>query len=400
MLGCAVLCLGPEDMSVRECCYYLTVSMTTVGYGDVAPTTVGGKLFMMPYTLIGLAVCFPIAMDAGEVVHKWLEGQLMRLADDNPDDNRSPQWVKGVLAIFMIIVPLVIGVTYFSLKDEPDCEWERIDALWWTFMTVTTVGYGDLSLCHPKTDMVFLIGYIIVSVVFVAAAITTLSTLHADVEKERREAELLASFNINIIRDLDTDGDGVDENEYVLGMLAAMGHIDPDIVDRYRRQFKRYDVDGSGKLTQEDLDMVDSEYQQSATKAKEDMNNKGLKRLSQINGLQSVRSSLSPTNSPPKLDASDDVGPEAVPDEEAPGAEDPQARDEHKQVEFGHRPSPPTYDDTELLEHDLSASVPEREAPSTPDTTLAPEDGWCGVVACGEFVGDHPKAQTDATDSP
>ena len=68
-----MLCLGPEDMSVRECCYYLTVSMTTVGYGDVAPTTVGGKLFMMPYTLIGLAVCFPIARDAGEVVHKWLE---------------------------------------------------------------------------------------------------------------------------------------------------------------------------------------------------------------------------------------------------------------------------------------------------------------------------------------
>ena len=269
LVGCVVLCLGPEKMSVRECCYYLTASITTVGYGDIAPTTTGGKLFMMPYTLIGLAVCLPIAMGAGGYLYKLMEHRLMLIVDDDPDDNESPQWVRGVLATTMIIFPILIGVGWFAWSINADCDWKHIDAFWWSFMTVMTVGYGDLTLCHPKTDMVFLTLYILIGVVFVSAAVTTLSTLYDDMAREKREVALLASFDIQQLRDLDTDGDGVDKNEYVLGMLAAMGHIDPAVVERYERQFDKYDVDGSGKLTQEDLDIIDAAYHQQAKRASE-----------------------------------------------------------------------------------------------------------------------------------
>ena len=264
--GSLVLCLGPEQFSVREACYFLTVSMTTVGYGDVSPTTKSAKLFMMIYILIGLAVCLPIAMDAGAYVHTHLGVFLMKLADTNPDDNRSPQWVKGVLAVVEIVLPILFGTGYFVITTQGDeeCAWGKLDALWWTFMTVTTVGYGDLSLCHPKTDMVFLIFFVLSSVVFVTAAITTLSKLGDDIRHEAREAELLASFNIDMIKDLDTDGDGVDKNEYVLGMLAAMGHLDDETILKYKRQFDEYDADGSGKLTKDDLDLIDAKYKASA----------------------------------------------------------------------------------------------------------------------------------------
>ncbi|KAH8051931.1 potassium channel [Aureococcus anophagefferens] len=138
-----------------------------------------------------------------------------------------PRWVKGVLAVVEIVLPILFGTGYFVMTTAGDeeCAWGNLDALWWTFMTVTTVGYGDLSLCHPKTDMVFLIFF-------------------------RREAELLASFNIDMIKDLDTDGDGVDKNEYVLGMLAAMGHLDDETILKYKRQFDEVRIfshfDGAG----------------------------------------------------------------------------------------------------------------------------------------------------------
>ena len=101
---------------------------------------------------------------------------------------------KGVLAVVEIVLPILFGTGYFVMTTAGDeeCAWGKLDALWWTFMTVTTVGYGDLSLCHPKTDMVFLIFFVLSSVVFVTAAITTLSKLGDDIRHEAREAELLA----------------------------------------------------------------------------------------------------------------------------------------------------------------------------------------------------------------
>ena len=48
-------------------------------------------------------------------------------------------------------------------------------------------------------------------------------------------------------------------------MLAAMGHIEEATVDKYVRQFKKYDADGSGTLTTDDLDILFADMQGDAT---------------------------------------------------------------------------------------------------------------------------------------
>ena len=42
-----------EDWSVIQVCYFLTVTSTTVGYGDLTPVTQAGRAFTMVYALIG-----------------------------------------------------------------------------------------------------------------------------------------------------------------------------------------------------------------------------------------------------------------------------------------------------------------------------------------------------------
>ena len=45
-----------EDWTVVEALYFSTVTLTTVGYGDLAPTTAGTQIFTIFYILTGIGV--------------------------------------------------------------------------------------------------------------------------------------------------------------------------------------------------------------------------------------------------------------------------------------------------------------------------------------------------------
>ena len=247
VIGCLVLYYHPKErMGLRESIYFLTVTLTTIGYGDVVPESDGAKIFMMFWIVVGLAAVFPVIIKAADHVVRRMERIAMHLVDNDPDDDYEPLWVKGVLAIIMIVIPLAVGNIYFFTRENK-CGWSELDALWMTFVTMTTVGYGDLALCDKEQDQLFVTVFAIFSVVLVAGAIGTLGNLYAENDRQNREAKMLASFDMDMIKALDQDGDGVDKNEYVLGMLSALGHLDGEIVARYEKQFNSYDVDGSGR---------------------------------------------------------------------------------------------------------------------------------------------------------
>lgn len=50
-----------EELSWLDSCYFTIVTLTTVGYGDIAPTTTAAKLFTMAYLLIGVGLLVALA---------------------------------------------------------------------------------------------------------------------------------------------------------------------------------------------------------------------------------------------------------------------------------------------------------------------------------------------------
>ncbi len=70
-----------EDWDIVDAFYFSVVTLTTTGYGDVAPVTTVGKLFTVAYLVTGLGLMFAFIRKLAErtIQRKPLKGVMKSL---------------------------------------------------------------------------------------------------------------------------------------------------------------------------------------------------------------------------------------------------------------------------------------------------------------------------------
>lgn len=86
IVGCCIFC-PLERWSVSKGIYWITVTVTTVGYGDVAPETAIGKLLGIFYILFGLAFIVNIVMGIANAIVQ----EAVQKAEDMAGDEKVCQ---------------------------------------------------------------------------------------------------------------------------------------------------------------------------------------------------------------------------------------------------------------------------------------------------------------------
>lgn len=114
--------------------------ITTIGYGNIAPKTSSGRVFCIFYGLFGVPLCLTWISELG----KFFGGRAKHLGQYLTKKGfslRKAQFTcTAIFLLWGVLVHLVLPPFVFMSQEG----WSYIEGLYFSFVTLTTIGFGDL----------------------------------------------------------------------------------------------------------------------------------------------------------------------------------------------------------------------------------------------------------------
>ncbi|CAF1141369.1 unnamed protein product [Didymodactylos carnosus] len=140
---------------------YAATVITTVGYGNIAPKSIAGKILTCGYAMIGIPIMIMCLTNTGDLLAyffiKYYSYTIRKLHRtmrkfrskkenkfeqecDGDDDEEQQQHVPIAATLGVLGLYILAGALLFSHWEG----WSYIDGAYFSFITFTTIGLGDL----------------------------------------------------------------------------------------------------------------------------------------------------------------------------------------------------------------------------------------------------------------
>jgi len=266
-----------EGWSFLDSIYFLAVTISTVGFGDLYPTTDFSKAFTIFTICTGFLLFCNLRSTLIQKIMKSCNCEINllnsrkkfvgQLTNQNSEQifstklfgvevhhsNETKSLARIFACILAIVLTILVGSFYFSVAQQLTF----IEALYFSVVIFTTVGYGAIV---PKNEQgkVFLIVFLVVSTFMVAVSLGHISVYAFETrERKKRYTNLRNALSRDLISTTPTDNvddDSVTCAEFVLGMLLQTGLVDYECdVEPWKEQFYKFGRGKNGKVDVSDV---------------------------------------------------------------------------------------------------------------------------------------------------
>lgn len=139
--------VSPQDLTRWnhiQAIFFASTVLTTIGYGNITPVTLSGRIFCLLYALIGIPLCLTVIADVGILV----AGSLPDIASKMEHFSAAIKSLVSALgALLLLLVFLSVGALLFMHLED---DWNFFDSFYFCFITMTTIGFGDLVPKKPQ----------------------------------------------------------------------------------------------------------------------------------------------------------------------------------------------------------------------------------------------------------
>ncbi|XP_053315418.1 potassium channel subfamily K member 17 [Spea bombifrons] len=128
-----------ETWSFAGSFFFSVTAITTIGYGNISPTTVGGRVFCVFFALFGIPLNLILLNRIGQrmltAVHRCGElfGRKVRRQKITKMSTNFCAVVIGLL-LFFLLPPILFG----AIEG-----WTYEEGFYYSFITLSTIGFGD-----------------------------------------------------------------------------------------------------------------------------------------------------------------------------------------------------------------------------------------------------------------
>ena len=132
--------------------------------------------------------------------------------------------------------------------------WGLLDSFYWSVVTVSTVGFGDMTPEKPSTRAV-VAWLLIFGVAVWARSVAKMVSVVLDWISEYRMSEIVqGGVTDTLMIELESDPTGkIGRYEFAAYMLAQLGRTPAGDIDRIMEMFDELDRDRSGDLDRDDI---------------------------------------------------------------------------------------------------------------------------------------------------